>query len=257
MDPTTNPQASPRKRRYGYYAAEWVPGGVYHVYNAAVKPNILFAESGHYLTFVKLLRDRPTFFSEIFAFALIPNHFHIALRLLTEEELRRKISLKTRGKRTRYEKRWLVGEVTYNQLIGDYWATFFTIYAMYANPLLGRRGTLFNQTVRRIRVRDDLISRRLIMYIHANEVKHGMLARYDASSYRTSFAYFLHPNTRQWLAKATVLDRFGGLEAFLSCHEAYARQYGHQISAFDEELYFDPPEAGLGEAPYVDFLEGD
>lgn len=246
-----------KKRRYTYYEAEWVAGGVYHVYNSGVKPNRLFVDPIHYRTFVEMLRDGPTFFSDIFAFALIPNHFHFALQLLSQEDLRNKILAKRRGKQTQFEKYWLLGDITYNKLIGDYWATFFSGYALYVNPLLKRRGTLLNQTVRRIRVRDDLVSRRLIMYIHTNEVKHGMLAQYDQSHYRTSFAYFLRSEPNQWLAKEKVLARFEGVENFLRRHEAYVLKYGHQLSAFDEELYFDPLQDGFGDAPYVEFLEGD
>ncbi len=249
----------PRARRKSYYESDWVPEGVYHVFTSAVTHNQLFAAPEHYRTFVETLRDRIPFFAQIFAFALITNHFHLVLRLLPEAELRAAILAKRRGARTAKEKKWVSdsGEVTYHQLIGDYWATFLALHANYVNPLLKRRGTLFNQTLRRIRVRDDLISRRLIMYVHTNEVKHKMLSRYDGSGLRTSFAYYLREGEKQWLATDVVLERFGGMREFLRKHEEYVKKYGTQISAFDEMLYFDPPDGGGEVAPYVEFLEGE
>lgn len=249
------PKSKRKPRRRSYYEAEWVSGGVYHVFSAAVHRNVLYADPPHYRTFVELLRDRATVFAEVFAYALIPNHFHLALRLRPEATLRTAIETRRRSDRTVFEKRYLRGELAYNQLIGDYWATLLAGYAQYANPLLDRRGTLFNQTLRRIRVRDDLVSRRLIMYIHTNEVKHGMHSVYDDSGLRTSFAYYLSDREDQWLAKAAVLQRFGGLDQLLSRHAAYVKKYGQQLSAFDEYLYFVPEKGHTAEAPYHDFLE--
>ena len=130
-----------------------------------------------------------------------------------------------------------------------------SIYARFYNPKAKRRGTLFNRPLRRIRVRKDLISRRLIMYIHTNEVKHGVRATYDRAGLRSSFAYYGLERRDHWLARAAVLERFAGLEAFYREHEAYVRKYGAQISAFDEQLYFAPAEDIPDQAPHVEFLE--
>ena len=244
-----------RKKRKYYYEADWEAGGVYHVYNHAVQPNVLFTERAHGIYFLELLRDRVAGFAEIFAYALIPNHYHLALRLRLEEELEAMIYDKPLGKRTAKERAWLDGEVSYHQLIGDYFATVFAMYANYFNPRVGRRGTLLNQTLRRIRVREDLISRRLIMYIHTNEVKHGMRPTYLDVGMRSSLCYYLSERESTWLATGVALSRFGGLDKMLSAHEAYVRKYGHAISQFDEQLYFDPEGGGPDEAPYLPFLE--
>ena len=136
-----------RQRRSYYFEAPWVPGGVYHVYSAAVEPNRLFGEPAHQRFFVELLRDRVACFAEVFAYALLVNHFHLAVRLPSAE-----------------------------------------------------------------RLRADILSR------------------------------------------AAVLERFGGLAAFYRRHEAYVRQYGHRIAAFDERLYFAPQQDIPAEAPAVEFL---
>ena len=238
-----------------YYEAEWVPEGVYHVYNSAVQPNLLFTERQHGIYFLKLLRDRVASFAEVFAYALIPNHYHLGLRLKSEAALEDAILSKRLGKRTAYERKWLTGQATFNQLIGDYFATVFAMYANYFNPRVGRRGTLLNQTLRRIRVREDLISRRLVMYIHTNEVKHGMRATYHDVGFRSSLWYYTSGRDVSWLATDLALDRFGGLGRMLAAHETYVTKYGTTISRFDEHLYFAPVDGADEEAPYVEFLE--
>ena len=245
----------PTKPNY-YYEAEWVPGGVYHVYNSAVQPNKAFVNDGHYRFFVELLRDRLPGFAMVFAYALIPNHFHIAMQLRPLGEF--EAWLRSKPKRTVKEDRWLRGEIPYRQVIGDYFSVLFAIYATSFNASVGRRGTLLNRTVRRIRVREDLISRRLIMYIHTNEVKHGIRSTYLRSGLRSSLAYYAQARDDHWLARDAVLRRFGGLEAFYRRHEDYVLKYGTQVSAFDEALYFDPAKADrkdLRTAPYYEFLE--
>ena len=243
-----------RQRRSYYFEAPWVPGGVYHVYSAAVEPNRLFGEPAHQRFFVELLRDRVACFAEVFAYALLINHFHLAVRLPSAERLRADILSRPADARTAKEEGWLRGERSYHELIGDYWAGLLSIYARYYNPKVGRRGTLLNRPLRRIRVRGDLVSRRLIMYIHTNEVKHGVRLAYDDAGLRTSFAYYPIARADHWLARAAVLERFGGLAAFYRRHEAYVRQYGHRIAAFDERLYFAPQQDIPAEAPAVEFL---
>ena len=233
-----------------------MPGGVYHVFTRAVHRNILFDDDAHYRYFVELLRDRVAAFAELFAYALIPNHLHSAIQLFSDSALAATIEARPRSKRTAKEKQWLAGKLSYNMLIGDYFATLMAMYANYVNPKLGRKGTLFDQTIRRVRVREDLVSRRLIMYIHTNEVKHRMRSTYSASGVKTSFVYYGIERADHWLARRVVLERFGGLETFYAAHERYVLKYGAQISDFDEALYFDP--GGLvDEAPWVEFLEGE
>ena len=244
-----------RKRRSYYYEAPWEPGGVYHVYSSAVEPNRLFGHPDHYQFFVELLRDRIACFAEIFAYALLINHFHVAVRLPSEAWLRTDILSRPPDERTAKEEGWLRGEVPYRQLIGDYWNALTSVYARYYNPKAKRRGTLLNRPLRRIRVREDLISRRLIMYVHTNEVKHGVRTTYHQANLRSSFAYYRLERPDHWLARAAVLERFGGLEAFYRRHDAYVRKYGTQISTFDEQLYFAPTVDIPEESPYVEFLE--
>ena len=242
-----------------YYFAEWAPGGVYHVYNRAVHRNRLVAHASDYVRFHERLEGFFMPVAEIFAFALIINHFHLVLRLpdLYTLELR----LRAKKKLYKPERNYLDGRTTFNALYGFYFGNGFKSYAQSFNKTHGRSGTLLDQTFRRIRVREDLISRRLIMYVHTNEMHHHLAATFTEQGNRSSLADYgldeLAPYIAPYLARGPVLQRFGGYDAMLARHYAYARRFGPELRAFDERAYFGYGQTPTPEAPRYAFFEDD
>jgi len=237
-----------------YYFAQWEAGGAYHVYNSAVYRNVLFqTESDHY-KFRNRLRDMVASFADVYAFAFVKNHFHLSLRIHDMASIMQR--LETATKLTAKEKKFLKGEVTFNQLIGSYFANVFKSYALSFNKRHHRRGTLFDQTVRRIRIRKDLTSRRLIMYIHSNEMKHHMGNSYTDIGIRSSFWHYTESReVKSWLDVETVMARFGGLEKFFAQHENYVKKYGSKLPEFDEERYFGYGGKVVDNAPAIEWLD--
>ncbi len=237
-----------------YYFAEWAPGGAYHVYNSAVYRNVLFQTNSDHYKFRDRIRDMVGMFADVYAFAFVKNHFHCSLRIHDLSRIEKR--LKEAHKLSAKEKKYLNGEATFNQLIGSYFANTFKSYALSFNKRHHRRGTLFDQTVRRIRIRKDLTSRRLIMYIHSNEMKHHMGNSYTDIGIRSSFWHYTEAREmKSWLDIDTVVERFGGLENFFAEHERYVKKYGSKLPDFDEELYFGYGGKVVAHAPFVDWLE--
>lgn len=237
-----------------YYFATWVPGGSYHVYNSAVYRNVLFQTNSDHYKFRDRLRDMVTKFADVYAFAFVKNHFHCHLRI---HDLQRTMQrLDAAKKLTAKEKSFLSGEATFNQLIGSYFANVFKSYAQSFNLRHHRRGTLFDQTVRRIRVTGDLTSRRLIMYIHSNEMKHHMGNSYTDVDIRSSFWHYQRIGEMEsWLDTQTVIKRFGSLETFFQRHERYVKKYGKNLPHFDEEKYFGYGGKVVAKAPEIEWLD--
>lgn len=241
-------------KTHAYFYAEWAPGGVYHVYNRAVAKNELFTRSTDYFKFVERLQKHISPYCELFAYALVINHFHLMLRLPSEETLA--ATLNTRPELSKPEISWLGGATSYNALIGFLLGNCFKAYALSYNKRHDRHGTLLNQTVRRIRTVDDVVSRRLICYLHTQELKHGISDAYATIQNRSSFAQYsgaMRPTGL--LTMAPVLERFGGLDIFLRSHERYTERYGAQIRSFRERRYFGKGLAKDAPQPFVDFLD--
>ena len=236
-----------------YYFAPWAPGGAYHVYNRAVYKNRLFLTNSDHFKFVEYLKRYTPHFCTVYAYSFVINHFHLAVRIHSEELIREK--LLARRKLLAAEKKFLAGDITFNQLIGNYWGNLFKSYAKSFNLRHDRYGTLFDQTVRRIRVRGDVISRRLIMYIHTNEVKHRVNDSFTNCMVRSSYGAYVGGVDAPWIDTSAVIQRFGGLDSFVSRHTGYSRKYGLTLSDFDERNYFGYGQALVADAPLIAFLE--
>src|SRR5688572_33490182 len=66
------------------------PGSTFHVVNRATVDQLLFRDFGEYLSFLRLLaRVLNQVPVDLFAFCLMPNHWHLLLRAATEQELAR------------------------------------------------------------------------------------------------------------------------------------------------------------------------
>ena len=230
-----------------------MPGGAYHVYNRAVHRNRLFLTRSDHFKFRDMLQKYVSAFAEVFAYACVLNHYHLSVRLFSLAEVHYRLEHKR--KPGKMDRRFLEGGVTVNQLFGHYWAVAFRSYAQSFNLRHGRSGTLLDQTLRRIRTPGDVISRTLVMYIHANEMKHAIGNSFADVRERTSFSAYAESRIAPFVTSAPVLERFGGYDAMVRRHTTYARKWGAALDAFVEKDYFGYRQPQRPEAPYVPFLD--
>jgi putative transposase len=69
------------------------PGGYYHIFNRGNNGENVFLEKRNYPYFLSLYTKYIEPIAETFAFCLLRNHFHLLVRIKTEEEFR--ISIQT------------------------------------------------------------------------------------------------------------------------------------------------------------------
>ena len=105
--------------------------------------------------------------ADIYAYCLLKNHFHLALRIKDEESLSEKLK----------EKPYLA------------FSNFFNSYSKSINKAYNRRGSLFQEHLHRIRVEDDEYLMQLIAYIHLNPVKHKFSDDFKEYKYSSYQAY--------------------------------------------------------------------
>jgi len=119
---------------------------------------------------------------------------------------------------------------TLEQLISKQFANFLNSYAKSFNKVYQRSGNLFHQNLKRKIVEKDDYFFRVIRYIHANPVHHGLIERMDSWSFSSYQAYLFDKPTK--LAAKEVLEIFGGRKKFLEFHG----KPGDSVE--DEELEF-------------------
>ncbi|MBN8554991.1 MAG: transposase [Deltaproteobacteria bacterium] len=149
----------------------------YHVLNRGVSHNpIVFCDTD-YNIFIKGLKEVSEKFQiDIFAFCLMTNHFHLAIRT---EHANLSEGIKYLGQ-------------TFTQRI---------------NKIHGRDGPLFKGRFKSICVTDEAYLFSLIRYIHLNPVEAGLTA--DPSAYRwSSHPFYKNGNHPSWLKCEKILSSF-------------------------------------------------
>ena len=180
-------------------------GGTYHVYNRGVNRCTLFYEKANYRYFLRLFTDHIAPVVQVFAYCLLPNHFHFLLRLLEVDEILARTDLHNYWQHARDDRPH------------QYFSNFFNAYARTINDSYGRTGSLFQRPFRRIPVTTDAYFFNLITYIHRNPQKHGLVNDFRNWPY-SSYDAILH-NKPTRVDKTAVLDYFGGLAQFQEAHQ--------------------------------------
>ena len=226
------------------YLAPWVPGASYHIYNRAVTLNRLFVNWRNVAKFreVIALKLRPFFY--LYCLSCVGNHFHMHAQLRSLEAIEGHL-LRLRGKALlSRQRRYLAGEVELQELIGDAFARTFNAYATHFNIVHEREGGLFNRTVRRLRVREDKLSRRLCGYAHFNAHKHGLYRGHLGLRELSTYAEVAN-GTSALIDLERVYARFGGQAGFVDFHATYLGSHRRVDLDVDEDTclgYVEYPE---------------
>ncbi len=186
----------------------------YHIYNHAVGNELLFRTEENYSFFLKKLKKYLSPFVDIFAYCLIPNHFHLIIRVKSEREVLnvyQQIKNEKVGEKLTEENFCFVPEI-----ISLQFSHFFNSYAQAFNKENQRKGSLFSNRYKRIQIRNEEYLKRLIIYIHKNPVTHSLADKpneWRFSSYNT-----INSEKESILIRSEVIELFDDLENFNYCH---------------------------------------
>lgn len=192
------------------YKAILYPDGVYHVYNMAYGNEKLFVENMNYYFFLNKFKEYIHPIADIYSYCLMPNHFHVLLKIKSENELNNyfKVAWQEKGKRSK--------SFSINRKLTQQFSNFFNAYTKAFNKVYGRLGGLFISNYRRIKVESDRQFIDTVKYIHLNPVQARISNKpenWNFSSYR---AFISQGNTL--VDKGIVLNYFGDLENFVYVH---------------------------------------
>lgn len=169
-------------------------GTTYHIYNRGNNGENIFRMDSDYRIFLQQYRRHIEPVCETFAYCLMPNHFHMLVRVRDPEPDAR---VARRG-------------------ASQAFANLFAAYTKTVNHMLDRTGSLFEQPFHRKGVGDDAYFARLVVYIHLNPQRHGFVD--DFRDWPWSSLAALLGSGMTLLERATVLGRFGGAENLAKAH---------------------------------------
>lgn len=150
------------------------PDKYYHVFNHAIGNEALFMDKKDYLDFIDRYAKYVGPISDTLAYCLMPNHFHICLKIKGVHEILKMSEVKNLQ---------CVEAFIYHRL-GHFLNGFVQAY----NKKNQRLGGLFVGNFKRKYVLSDDDLRRLICYIHNNPVEAGIVKSVDDWPY-SSYPY--------------------------------------------------------------------
>ncbi|MEN7548389.1 hypothetical protein AAG747_10750 [Rapidithrix thailandica] len=204
----------------------FIPDAVYHIYNHANGKDVLFKESKNYFFFLEKYQKYLAPVVDTFTYCLMPNHFHMMIRVKPENKLIdyyfRKKKLKRKG-----ELLDLPGFRNLEGLVSQQFSNFFNSYAKAFNKTYQRQGALFQKIIKRKAVRDASYYSQLVFYIHHNPVHHGFVD--DLKKWKHSSYTELLRKRDTFLCRREVLKWFGNKKTYIQFHTQ-----NHQlVSVFD------------------------
>ena len=184
------PYEKPKERRVIFEA-----GKFYHVYNRAVGAELLFRSDMDYHYFLMKFDRYLEKYTDIYAYCLMPNHFHLLLRV-------KEINLEPE---------------LLSKLINRAFSNFFNSYSRSFNEVHRRRGKLFMLAYKSICVDSDDYLLSLISYIHRNPIHHGFVR--DLSHWKHSSYRILTDSRSSKIKAEEVISLFGAKEDFIRFHK--------------------------------------
>jgi len=189
-------------------------GRFYHLFNQAVGDEVLFKNAENFGFFLKKYALHTDAICDTYAYSLLPNHFHFAIKIKSFEECK-----------IYFEK---IKQVPFNcsrhdlaDFLMERFSNLCNSYSKAYNKVFERQGALFIDYLKRSEVISEDYLRNLINYIHFNAVYHGLCK--TPSDWKWSSLQTFITEKRSKIKRMETLKMFGGLKQFKSAHVKMVR----------------------------------
>lgn len=192
------------------YHTPLMPGTIYHLFNRAIGNEKLFLSQENYRYFLLLLNRYILPVAEVFAYSLLPNHFHLLVRINNRKQIQ------SHYNKLKMSNSTLTDEALMKFIMKQF-SNCFNAYVKTFNKMYKRKGALFIDYLKRSEAKTDSDISAFIFYIHKNAVHHGLtpyIGKWDFDSYRTIIS-----NSPTHLNRSFCINWFGSVEAFILFHQ--------------------------------------
>jgi len=168
----------------------------YYIFNRGVNSKLIYLSNKNYYYFLGKVKLYLIPYFDIYAYCLMPNHFHFLLKPKHDID-----SSITFGKKGLHSKECFFSKEI-AKLISSYTQAFNKVYQ--------RSGPLLESPFKRIPIDSEEYLKNLIVYIHQNPEN---FQNYKFSSYLAVIS-----NAETQIQRNKVLEIFGNHENFIECH---------------------------------------
>ena len=190
------------------YHIPLLPGNTYHLFSRANGNEKLFLNNNNYAFFLQRLEKHTSPIADLFAYNLLPNHFHLMMQMKSVEVIEQHFQ------EVKKEKKFTVGLAP--DFVMERFSNCMNSYTKAFNKMYNRRGALFMDYLRRVEIQSDDQFRQTVFYIHKNAVHHGLVKQINDWPY--SSYYSILQSQTAFLNVKNVLDMFDGLPGFIAFH---------------------------------------
>ncbi len=200
----------------------------YHIYNRGTNGENIFIEERNYAHFLNLYARHLEPVTDLFAYCMLRNHFHIAVRVKSEEEIlankktlkvspvnQKTITQANLADQDEDQSRKPLGSLSVDYASRQF-SNFFNAYAKAINAAYGRTGSLFEHPFGRVAITSDRQFWNVIAYIHQNPQKHGFVT--DFRDWKYSSYGIILSDKRTSVNRNEVMRWFGNKDEYLSLH---------------------------------------
>jgi len=202
----------------------------YHIYNRGVNGENIFIEERNYDLFMRLYEKHLLPVTDLFAYCMLRNHFHVDIRVKSEDEIKETLFKKTLRVSPANSREAKQGDFANQEdgqsrkplgshYVSDQFSNFFNAYAKTINKAYGRTGSLFQHPFGRVPITTDRQFWNVIAYIHQNPQKHGFVKDFRDWKY-SSYGIILNEKPTV-INRGEVMKWFGTKEEYLSLHKEW------------------------------------
>jgi putative transposase len=192
------------------YHQPLIPSQSYHLFSRAVGNEKLFLSHENYLFFLQKLKQHTTGVCKLYCYSLLPNHFHLFVKINNEEEI---IKHFEEVKKIKYQ----LLQHNLSDFIMERFSNFLNSYTKAFNKVNNRKGALFMDYLKRSMVNDASDFTAYIWYIHKNAVHHQItknIGDWQYDSYQSILS-----NAPTSLLRNKVIEWFGNKEELIKFHQ--------------------------------------
>ena len=209
------------------------PDTSYHIFNHANGFENIFRHEANYYFFLEKYRKHIAPIAEIYSWCLMPNHFHLVVRIR-----KRSVLINNLFKTNTFPKVQNFGKdlkdineistADIEKYLSKQFANFFSSYTQSFNKVYGRMGSLFIKNFKREPIIDKTHFLNTIVYTHRNPIHHGFCKQFDEWPY-SSYNEIISGST-VGIETEKLLKITNGLENFMLIHQ-------HSLNKLDIENY--------------------
>ncbi|AZA62351.1 transposase [Chryseobacterium indoltheticum] len=173
-------------------------GYVYHIYTHANGKDLIFREDENYKYFLSKILKYILPIAEIYAYCLMPNHFHLLIRFKDSNQI--------------------LNEDEHKYLMKQF-SNLLNGYAKAYNKKYNRKGSLFLDFLKRKKVGDEKYLIKLLHYIHNNPVNHRFVEDINDWKY-SSYHSYINLAKESKLERKEMMQYFDTIKDFVEYHKS-------------------------------------